>query len=369
MKLPSRRSLVELTSDAIRDGLLQGHWGKVLPGIRTLSSELQVGKNTVEKALALLTRDGTLPRAEHGKRRRVDTVEKKPGRVLRTAILLHSPLEMQSTYTREMLVNIRERLARRGHDVVFVKEPPEGLGADPGPRLATMVSEAEASAWVLVQSPRAVIEWFSRQSTPAFCIGGFVSGLPIGSCGTSGEEITRDAARRLISTGHRRICMLELPAWQSAKQMGSAARAFCEELRVAGVKPGPFHLPRWEESPGALRSLLDQLFAVTPPTAMIVYDVHHLMALLGFLMERGLRIPQDVSVVVDIDEPLLEWFPVPFAKYHHPWDRLAEATVRWMGTVARGEPDVRQQHFAADFLPGESIAPPPPDTTPKVIRR
>ncbi|MEO5712904.1 MAG: substrate-binding domain-containing protein [Luteolibacter sp.] len=88
-------------------------------------------------------------------------------------------------------------------------------------------------------------------------------------------------------------------------------QGFLNELESGGVKPGEYHTPDWEETPKGLVKLLESLFQVTPPTALICTDQITTSATLAFLTRRGTDIPREVSVVSLLETDLsLEWlFP------------------------------------------------------------
>ena len=84
-------------------------------------------------------------------------------------------------------------------------------------------------------------------------------------------------------------------------------RAFLEELNAHGITPGSYHLADWEESPEALYKCLESLFRITPPTALIIDEAPFYVAALQFCSSRGLRVPEDVSLVCADPSPTFEW--------------------------------------------------------------
>jgi DNA-binding LacI/PurR family transcriptional regulator len=74
-----------------------------------------------------------------------------------------------------------------------------------------------------------------------------------------------------------------------------------------------------------------------------------------FLMNRGLRVPQDVSLVCTDGSPIFEWGKPTVAH----WDTrpVVRRIVRWAATVSRGEKDLRQTLTKAEFFEGGTIGP------------
>lgn len=65
--LPRRASLPLEVAVFLRERLLRGNWARHLPGELELARELQVGRNTIRAALAVLEKDGLL-RTTSGRR-------------------------------------------------------------------------------------------------------------------------------------------------------------------------------------------------------------------------------------------------------------------------------------------------------------
>jgi hypothetical protein len=54
--------------------------------------------------------------------------------------------------------------------------------------------------------------------------------------------------------------------------MAPAEQMLLDELEAHGISAGSFNLPDWEESAQGLHRCLEQLFQVTPPSAILVDD-------------------------------------------------------------------------------------------------
>jgi DNA-binding LacI/PurR family transcriptional regulator len=162
----------------------------------------------------------------------------------------------------------------------------------------------------------------------------------------------------LIDLGHHRIVLLcrrirRLPA------PGLSERAFLAELQAGGIRPGEYNLPDWEESNAGFQRCLEALFRITPPTAMIVDEVHYFVATLQFLQRTGLRVPGDVSLICTDDDPAFAACEPPISCI--TWDTrpLVRRVSNWASNVSRGKTDIRQTQTPATFIPGGTIARPP----------
>ncbi|MCX6879938.1 MAG: substrate-binding domain-containing protein, partial [Verrucomicrobia bacterium] len=80
-------------------------------------------------------------------------------------------------------------------------------------------------------------------------------------------------------------------------------------------------------------------------------------AAMQFLMNRGLRVPQDVSLLCSGGSPIFEWSEPTVT--HIRWDTRPSIRriLRWTANVSLGRQDLRQTLTRAEFVPGGTIGP------------
>lgn len=203
---------------------------------------------------------------------------------------------------------------------------------------------------------REALEWFAAQARPAFALFGRRRGLPIAAAGPNKVSAFATVARELHQRGHRRIVLL-------ARKMrrlpgpGLPERAFLKELKSHGQTMGAYNLPDWEDNKEGFQALLDSLFRVTPPTALMIDEAYQLVAVQQFLNQRGIRAPDDVSLVCSDADPTFVWCQPSIAHIH--WDSrpVVRRIVRWASNVSHGRKDIRQSLTKAEFVAGGTIGP------------
>jgi LacI family transcriptional regulator len=91
--LPRRAALPVVVASCLRERLARGDWLHLLPGELELARELQVGRNTVRSALAVLEMEGLI-RTANGRRREVvaRAGTPRPPLVNTAVLLLPAPL-------------------------------------------------------------------------------------------------------------------------------------------------------------------------------------------------------------------------------------------------------------------------------------
>ena len=359
MKPMPRLSVIEQTANHLRQGICEICWGGRFPGVPTITREWEVSANVARAAVRLLEAEGWLEPAGHGRRRRI--ASPKQGslatRVLRVGILLREPMAGLDPGFHEALLQIVHHLEESGHAAVIAPKT-QGELAHSLPRLKRMVEDFTADAWVVIDGTFALLSWFVERKVPALAIGGQVGDLSISSVGPFMAAAGRQAMQRLLELGHRRIALIcSRNERAGAVSPNHAVGAALAELAGRGVKISPYNLPEWDETPAGLQAVLQSLFRVTPPTAMMIMRPTWATGALSFLATRGLRVPQQVSIVGYGLEALNPWH-VPVLAYLRADDMpVVRRTVRWVRQVARGIVTPRKYEYPGVFVDGPSMGP------------
>jgi DNA-binding LacI/PurR family transcriptional regulator/biotin operon repressor len=345
-------SAVEQVAGRLREELMRELWGGLMPGVDRLAEDLGVSRKTVEAAVQILEGEGLLIPQGVGRRRRIVLpTGEKPEPALRVAILLNEPVDRRLDY----MVEIQHEFLKAGHTAFYPDKCLSDLGMDPR-RVARMVEQNGADAWVVLGGSSEVLAWFAAQPVPAFAIFGRRRGLRLPGVGPDKAPAMAAATRALIRCGHRRIVLLARTGRRLPKP-GASERAFLSELAAAGISPGSYHLPDWEVSIKGFHARLESLFRLTPPTALVIQEAAFYVAALQFCANRGLRVPEDVSLVCTDADPNFGWCQPSVA--HIRWDTgpVIRRVVGWAANVGKGKADLRQTLTKAEFVEGGTIGP------------
>jgi DNA-binding LacI/PurR family transcriptional regulator len=342
-------SAAEQAANHLRGRILSGIWGDEIPGAPTLAAELEINHETVIAALHQLEHEGLLIPQGPGRRRRITLPKNISPSSLRVAILNFEP------FLTPDMNELQHRLRGAGHTPFFTSKCLIELGMDVK-RIARMVKQTPADAWVVTGGSREVLAWFVAQETPAFALFGRQTNLPIAAVAPDKSPALAAAARRLIDLGHRRISLL-CGRYLRLPRPGEGARAFLAEFEAAGIESGDFNLPDWDQSKEGFAALIDSMFRYTPPTALILDEPCLYNAALHFLAGRGLRVPEDLSLVCTDFHPSYDWCVPSVA--HISWDpnSAIRRIVRWTNNVSRGVEDIRKTRTKAEFIEGGTVGP------------
>jgi len=334
----------------LRAEITSGRLGGIMPGVLRLEAGLGVNRNTLEAALRLLEHEGLLAPQGAGRRRRIEApASGASARPLRVAILVYEAADRKIDY----MVDLKHELEVAGQVAFYAEKPLLELRMEVK-RIARMVARTEADAWVVMAGSREVLEWFPGQGIPVFALFGRLRAVPVAGVGPDKPPAHAAATRHLIGLGHRRIVLLARRLRRLPKP-GASEQAFLNELAAHGIEPGSYHLPDWEESVEGFHARLDALFRVMPPTALIIQEAFLFTAARNYLAGRGIRVPEDVSLVCTDNDPTFAWCRPTIA--HIRWDSapVVRRVVRWAGNVARGRKDRRQTLTPAEFVPGGTV--------------
>lgn len=127
--------------------------------------------------------------------------------------------------TEGYLIEMQHLLNKAGHSAFFTAKSLTELGFDMK-KVSRFVKKTKADAWVLIASPRDVLEWFIEQKIPAFALFGRRRGLPIAGVGPDKGDAMIAATRRLFELGHRRIVLLTRKARRFHKPLVYKTQGF-----------------------------------------------------------------------------------------------------------------------------------------------
>ena len=345
------RSSSAQLADFLRDEICSGCLGSVMPGETWLTSNLRVGRNIVREAMKKLEKEGLLIPQGRGRprliRRNLDGLPAS----FRVTLLLYS----HSGLHKEDAQRLLRRLGEAGYQVEVASKTLVDLKMDVG-RVARMVGEVETDAWIIFAGPRDILEWFAGQATPCFALYGRFPARPMAGTGPGRIPAYQNAIRRLVELGHRRIVFL-LPDAMRKPTPSRLLEQILAELDELGIPTGDYTCPEWKQTPEGLRQCLENLFRVTPPSALFIEQPREFHAVQQYLTQRGIIAPRDISLVCTENDPDFEWsFPLIS---HFDWSlrTTINRVARWVSHVSRGEQDLRSGFTPAKFVEGGTIGP------------
>jgi LacI family transcriptional regulator len=184
--------------------------------------------------------------------------------------------------------------------------------------------------------------------------------LPVSSATADDRMGMRISVEHLLSLGHTRIAHLAGPLDYSTGL--DRHESFCDTMHAAGLEPDPALVlvaEAFTESEGA--RLCGQLLAGGRDFSAVA-AANDLLALgcYDVFAERGVRCPDDVSVVGFNDMPFAARFSPPLTTIHIPHYEIGKAAAELMlERLQNGESRPRDIRLESSLIARESTARPP----------
>lgn len=168
----------------------------------------------------------------------------------------------------------------------------------------------------------------------------------------------RLAVDHLVGLGHRRIAWVHHTTYDKHRTTIERERAYLLALRAHDLSPVPTY-DRYGDVPGHVDVYLRQ---EPRPTALIVFSDAMMMMALQQLLRRGVRIPEEMSLISAEGLALSYFAAVPITHVRAPARQLGHTAVDMLvHQISTGEPPPSVKvPQALEVL--ESTAPPPPES-------
>lgn len=349
--LPRRASLPLEVAVFLRERLMRGDWARHLPGELELARELQVGRNTIRAALAVLEKDGLL-RTTSGRRRELTMPVKqaRPNSEKLVVMLMPLPWHTLAPSTLLWMDALRSRLQAAGWQLQILVDAAAFRRA-PTAALESLVSRHTAAVWILFRSTLAMQRWFEKRQMRTVVAGSCHAGVRLPQVDTDFRATSRHAAARLVGLGHRHLAVLA-PAVSFAGDDESLA-GFREGAGDADLKVHPCN----DTKASVIKVLRGILSAAQRPTALFVIQAGHAATALTYLSQQGVRVPAEMSLLSRDHEPFLTHLVPEPARYERQPAVFAKKLAHLVTALGNGVPPKKSQHLLmTTFVRGETMA-------------
>jgi len=310
---------------------------------KVLNGRSDVATATRARVEALLDRHGYRRRAQGRPRARL------------LELVFH---ELQSAWSMEIIRGVESVAAENGLGVVLTQS---GTRHAPGPDWVENVIQRGVAGAVLVFSelPAPMRAALAARSIPFVIIDPAGDPPPeIPAVGSANWAGGLAATRHLIELGHRRIAVISGPEdmmCSHARIDGyrSAMAAAGLPVREEWVRWGDFH------SEGGTRHAAELLSLPEPPTAIFAGSDLQALGVYELARVRGIRIPEELSVVGYDDIPLAEWVSPRLTTVHQPLEEMGREAARLvLRLVAEPVSPAPRMDLATRLVVRESTAAP-----------
>ncbi len=329
-----------------------------MPGVLALENELCLNRNLLGQALQMLEEEGILVSQGKGKPRKIVIPKTHRLKTLRIGILNYQAGDVHRFHP---LAETKYLLEAAGHSVTIAPGTLAGMNMNPK-RVAQAISKHDVDAWVVVSGSKSLLDWFAVQPFPVISFFGNFSGVKIAAVVPAVHTQFQDLIRKLLELGHRKIVFLSrgtTPATLKRDMNADIGQrgVLARELGAHGIAYGEYNFPCFGSDPEKFQQCLRELFRVTPPTAIYVDEAFVALVVYEFLLKRGIRVPEDVSLVCNVEDPSFEWNRPVISHFRWEPGAIGRRVLQWADNIARGKEDLRQVYTKVTFIEGGTIAP------------
>lgn len=359
-QIPRRISMVVEVADLLREEIAAGRWKGSLPGLRSLSGLLGVGRSTLEQAEHLLQTQGVI-QITHGRRPRIALRPRRNGgRAAKSHIvrsLVTTPLFLERrTSGLSQIISIQRCLHQAGfelevHSDLHLREE-HSLQ-----HLKTFVEHNPAACWVLFNVNREAQQWFMEQNMPCLLSGYPYPGIRLPSFDLNYEATCRHAVGKFLRSGHKQIALL----MSRAKHAGdlAAEAAFRRMVETAYEGRSAARVFECDDTVQGIRRAAKSMVRATPPvTGVLVINPSHTLTMTTCLSAMGKEIPRDLSVLCACHEEFLDCYVPSIAGYRLDQSLFSKRMSRLVVRLAtEGYIPARAHRVTLEFKPGDSFRP------------
>ena len=317
--------------------------GRRRPTIRDVAQRAGVSKGAV--SFALNGRPGVADETRARILRAADELGWRPSasaralsqrRALAIGLVLAGPPAQLGDHFCQLLTGMEEVLAVQGYVLVM------SVVADTQAAVVTyerLISDQRVDGVVLTD-PRADDPRYSplaELDVPAVVVGDPVWSCPFPYVAADERPVVMQAVRHLVDLGHRRIGHVSGP--RNVAHAAVREQAWRDAMTAAGLRC-PESVDGGFSAGGGALATRRLLAAEDPPTAIFYANDVMAIAGVGVARERGVRVPQDLSMVGCDDISLAQHVDPPLTTINHDavtHGRIAAA--RLLATLNSTQPD------------------------------
>jgi len=354
-QFPRRQTVVEQTSDYIREQVIAGHWHEKLPSLRALCSGLQVSRNTIQKALAILEAEGVVKRMDRSRTQICQSIQcqkdhdsgQKIGWLDGESMWSLSGLQIRD------ILHLQISLFERGIAFqLFLNQSAREIFSTN--RLEQWIQREGITTWILSGVSVEVQAVFSKCRVPVIILGSAAPKMPLPGIDLSARATSRHAASRLISAGHRRIALLR-PRRDSVEDTEREA-GFHESIKAADDSVKGSVLRHDGTNPGIESSLRSAYSSITGLIVSRSSEALTAMTYLGCTL--GVRIPQFMSLI-SLNGDIGFQHTSPFISHYRFERNLIIRRIFQMLVQADTSKAEHRIEIAPQFVKGNTISSPP----------
>ena len=180
------------------------------------------------------------------------------------------------------------------------------------------------------------VEAALEEGMPCIVINNIVEDLDVNYIAIDNLKGAKIATEYLIGLGHKKIATI---TGSLTTQSGSQRLdGFKDSLKKKSISVPEEYIYKGDYSRRCARMAVEQFLSLkNPPTAIFVASDDMALEAMTVIMEKGLKVPADISVIGFDDNPAALYGSVSLTTIRQPLFKMAEDAVRYLNTIVSGK--------------------------------
>ncbi|HOW35266.1 MAG TPA: LacI family DNA-binding transcriptional regulator [Candidatus Omnitrophota bacterium] len=175
-----------------------------------------------------------------------------------------------------------------------------------------------------------------EEGVPCIVINNIVEDLDVNYIAVDNIKGAKIATEYLVGLGHKRIATIT----GNVNTQAGAHRldGFKETLEKKGITLRDEYIYKGDYSRRCARSAVEEFLSLkNPPTAIFAASDDMALEAIEVVMEKRLKVPQDISIIGFDDNPSALYGPIGLTTIRQPLFKMAEEAVRYLNAIVAGK--------------------------------
>ncbi len=202
-------------------------------------------------------------------------------------------------------------------------------------------------------SNRAQLERALEAGIPAVVINNFVEDLDVSCVAVDNFKGAFEAVSYMARLGHKRIAHIAGDCITQAARL--RLEGYRQALKENGVTENPEYLVKTDYSRRQARAATEKLLGFNePPSAIFVASDSMALEALTVIMEKGKKVPDDISLIGFDDNPSALYGQVALTTVRQPLIKMGEEGVKELARLIKGKKEVTKISLPAELVVRDS---------------
>lgn len=194
------------------------------------------------------------------------------------------------------------------------------------------------------------VEAIAEEKFPCIVINNIIEGLAVNYIAIDNKKGAFAAVEYLISLGHKHIATITGGLITQAAQ--HRLEGYKSALKQKGIAIKEDYIVKGDYSRRSARVAMEKFLKLEePPTAVFVASDDMALEAIEVIIEKGLKVPEDISVVGFDDNPASIYGPVALTTVRQPLFEMAKLAVKELNSIISG----KKKSAVKTILPTELV--------------